>query len=47
MNTTLQTERAQDIRPAELPVGIPALVWFAGLLILCYIPILYSLVDDR
>ncbi len=45
MNTTLQTEPAQDIRPVELPVGIPALAWFAGLLILCYIPILYSLVN--
>lgn len=44
MNTTLQTEPAQDVRPVELPFGIPAIVWFSGLLILCYVPILYSLV---
>ncbi|MFN7934432.1 MAG: exosortase/archaeosortase family protein [Bryobacteraceae bacterium] len=45
MNTTLQTEPAQDIRPVELPFGIPAIAWFVGLLILCYVPILYSLVN--
>lgn len=45
MNTTLQSEPLQDTRPVELPFGIPAIAWFVGLLILCYIPILYSLVN--
>lgn len=45
MNTTVHPEPVRDARPLELPFGLPAIVWFAGLLILCYIPILIALVN--
>ncbi|MCC6395256.1 MAG: exosortase/archaeosortase family protein [Bryobacterales bacterium] len=46
MSSTVKTAPEQDLRAATLPFGVPAIVWFGALLILCYAPILHLLVSQ-
>lgn len=45
MSAMIESTTPVETRTAELPFGLPALAWFLGLLVLCYAPILFALVN--